>query len=274
MRYSEFMGGIQYFYEKWPSSRGNPEHKYSGLRARRDKYWLHLENLSESQIRNQILDGFLNTRAWGCRIPRKSVPDLKRTLDQLPEYYAALSSARIEDIDFQSHVALKGSQVSAAYVIDSIVSLFRQIKPKFGLVPASKLMHMALPNFFVMLDKGIREKYHVPRHRLVGFDTPKWWYVAFLVLMQEQVWHVADTYAGASDIGRKVAIEEITKKHGGMPIPRLLDMANMAVRDNKLPVCEICMRKAKARWNELRQEEMFGSGSALAQNIQVSPGVR
>ena len=252
MLHSEFVRGIQYFKEKWPSSLGNPGHKYSSLRARGDEYWLHLENLSQRDIETEILDGFLNTRAWGCRVARKSVPALKITLDQLPEYYAALSRVRLEDIDFNGHVALKGSRVPIAYVIDCIVSLFRRIKPKFGLVPTSKLMHMALPDLFVMVDRGIRQKYQIPKHKLVGFDTPKWWYVAFLVLMQEQARHIADTYAASSDIESKIAIEQLKKEYGDMPLPRLLDMANMAVRDNKLPLCELCMGRAKAQWNALQ----------------------
>lgn len=252
MHYSQFVVGIQYFNQKWPSSRGNPNHKYASLRRRGDDYWLHLENLSESQIQGQILDNFLNTPAWNCHLPHESVPDLKRAVDQLCDYYAALRSERIEEIDFQERVALKGTQVPIADVIDRIVSFFRQIKPKFGLVPASKLMHMALPNLFVMLDRGIRQNYNIPRHKLVGFDIPKWWYVAFLVLMQEQVSHITETYPGSTEIGRKAAIAQIKGKHSGVPLPRLLDMANMAVRDSRLPVCETCMTKAKARWNELR----------------------
>lgn len=88
----------------------------------------------------------LNTPRFGARVSYKSVPDLKVALDRLPEYYAALHSARIENIDFQGPVTVRGCRVSNAYVIDHVVSSFRQIKPKFGLVPASKLMHMALPN--------------------------------------------------------------------------------------------------------------------------------
>lgn len=252
MDYTQFVVGIQYFNQKWPSSRGNPDHKYASLRRLGDNYWLHLENLSESQIQDQILDNFLNTPAWNCYIPHNGVPDLKRAVDQLPDYYATLRSDTIEEIDFQESVALKGTQVPVADVIDSIVSLFRQIKPKFGLVPASKLMHMALPDLFVMLDRGIRQKYNVPTHKLVGFDTPKWWYVAFLVLMQEQASHIATTYPGSIEIGRQAAIAQIRGKYNGSPVPRLLDMANMAVRDSRLPVCETCMTKAKARWNELR----------------------
>lgn len=252
MRHSDFVRGIQYFKKKWPSSLGNPVHKYSSLREHGDEYWLHLENLSQAEIETEILDGFLNTRVWGCRVARNSVPDIKIALDQLPEYYAPLSRARVEDIDFSGSVALKGSQVSVVYVIDCIVALFRRIKPKFGLVPTSKLMHMALPNLFVMVDSGIRRKYQIPKHKLVGFDTAKWWYVAFLVLMQEQVRHMVDTYTGSSNIESKPAVEQLKREYGGMPLPRLLDMANMAVRDNILPVCEICMGRAKARSNSLQ----------------------
>jgi hypothetical protein len=250
--YSQFVVGIQYFNVKWPSSRGNPALKYASLRRRGDNYWLHLENLSQSQIKDQMLDNFLNTRAWNCHIPPGSIPDLKRAVDQVSDNYAPLRNERIEETDFQKRVTLKGTQVPIADVIDSIVSLFRQIKPKFGLVPASKLMHMAIPDLFVMLDRGIRQKYNIPKHRLVGFDKPKWWYVGFLVLMQEQASHITETYPGSIEIGRQEAIAQIRGKHSGAPIPRLLDMANMAVRDGRLPVCETCMTKVKARWNELR----------------------
>lgn len=258
MDYTELEKGIKYFEDKWPP--GRPwEYAYGKLRQRdipEPGYWLHLERMSVERLGEEIIDGFLNP--WSSRIPTKTFEtwyeagyNLKQAVDQLPEYYASFASFRIEDVDFQDCVTLKGKEELLRNVIDSIYSVFRQIKSKFGPVPASKLMHMAVPNLFVMWDDGIIQRHCIPKQKLPGIKGKKRSYVAFLILMQENVRHVVQGHPQASELTSTEIIQRILAQHSNLSLPRLVDMANMAVRDCEQTICTPCMKKAKARWAKL-----------------------
>lgn len=259
MDYKELEKGIKYFEDKWPPDR-DCKYKYSELRLRdiqKPGYWLHLKRMDEMQLAEEIIQGFLNK--WNCRIPMskrtldkswKVLTGLKKAVEQLPDYYAALDGYRIEDIDFNDHTALKGREESIRNVIDSIYSIFLQIEG-FGPTAASKLMHMALFNLFVMCDRGILQRYCIPKEKLPGLEKKQKSYIAFLILMQENIRHVIESYQQASDIMGPEAIKKIQAEHNDFPLPRLLDMANMAARDCEQAICIACMKKAKARWVEL-----------------------
>jgi len=258
MDYAELGKGVKYFQGKWPPSQGNVKHKYAALRSKGDQYWLHLERLNEDQLMDEIIDGFLNTKAWNARIPTRDFKDwaevkadLKEAVGQLPEYYAALGGFRMEDIDFQGGTTLKdGRAESNRSLINHIYSRFLQVKG-FGPTAASKLMHMALPNLFVMCDRDIIQKYCIPVEKLLGVKGKPRSYIAFLILMQENTCHVIKSYPRASELAGPEVVQRIQAGHSNLSLPRLLDMANMAVRDCEQATCIGCMKKAKARWAEL-----------------------
>lgn len=252
MDYTELKEAIHYFESNLMADPHN-EYSYPSLRSRGDHYWLHLETMGAQRLGQEVIDRFLNH--WNCRIPSggsrngpEVVANLKHAVDRLPEYYAALSRFTIEDVDFQGRTVLKGKEESIQNVIESIYSTFRQIKPKFGAVPASKLMHMAVPGLFVMWDDGIIEAYAIPKRKLPGFGRRLWSYTAFLMVMQENTWHVVRSHQWSSDRARRTVIEKIKADYNNLPIPRLLDMANFAVRDGKQLICKACMERAKNRW--------------------------
>jgi hypothetical protein len=258
MDYTELEIGIKYFEDKWPPDR-DWEYKYSKLRLRdigEPGYWLHLEKMDVQRLGKEIIDGFLNQ--WGSRIPTNTFEtwyqasyNLKQAVDQLPEYYTSLASFRIEDVDFQDCVTLKGKEASIWNVIDSIYSIFLQIKSKFGPVPASKLMHMAIPNLFVMWDHGIIQRHCIPVEKLPGVKGKPRSYIAFLILMQENIRHVIKSYPRASELTVPEVVQRIQAEHNNLSLPRLLDMSNMAVRDCEQTICLACMKRAKARWGKL-----------------------
>ena len=258
MDYGQLEAGIKYFEKKWPPDRDS-KGKYSTARQKDEEepgYWLHLERMKEKQLAKDIIRGFLNP--WKCRIPArtdeqldKAGANLKQAVDQLPTYYASLAGFRIEDIDFQGSVTLKHEEEPIRAVINQIYSVFLRIETKFGRVAASKLMHMALPDLFVMWDDGIIQSHCIPTERLPGIKQKARSYVGFLILMQENVRHVIESYPQTSHLTPPQVAQALKTVHRDLPLPRLLDMANMAVRDCEQAICITCMKKAKARWATL-----------------------
>jgi len=258
MDYSELERGINYFEGKCPDYM---DWKYAEpkLRQRNVKepgYWSHLERMNPIRLAEEIIDGFLNP--WGCRIPSpdsergsETVIDLRK-MAPLHEYYAALSRFKIEEVDFQGTTTLLGANKdeSSRSCINYIYSRFRQVKG-FGPTVASKLMYMAIPDLFVMCDRGIIQRHCIPKEKLPEIKGKKISYVAFLILMQENIRHIIETHPRASDLKPREVIQDIRAQHNSLPLPRLLDMANMAVRDCEQAICISCMKKAKARWDDL-----------------------
>ncbi len=257
MDYKELEKGIKYSEDKRPPNRAW-EYTYRRLRQRdiqEPGYWLHLERMDVTRLATEIIDGFLNP--WKCRLPRpctdkgwQVVINLERAVHQLPQYYASLATFGIEHVDFQCPVTLKGKRESIRNVIDSIYSIFLQIEG-FGPTAASKLMHMALPDLFVMWDDGIIQRYCMPKQKLPGLKQAKKSYLAFLILMQENIRHVIESYPLASELTGPEVVQSIQVKHNNLSLPRLLDMANMAVRDCEQTICIPCMKKAKDKWDKL-----------------------
>jgi hypothetical protein len=259
MDYIELRQGIKYFESKRPPNRSSDDYTYEKLRQRdiqKHGYWLHLERMSLEELAKDVVGGFLNH--WKCRIPTKDFKqwydagyNLKDAVDKLPEFYASLASFKIESVDFADQVSLKDQMRSIQDIIDSIYSILLQIPTKFGRVAASKLMHMALPDLFVMWDDGIIQHHCIPKQKLFGVKGKESSYVAFLILMQENICHVIESYLRRSQLTRPEVVQEVRAAHNNLPLPRLLDMANMAVRDCEQAICITCIKKAKARWAKL-----------------------
>jgi hypothetical protein len=156
--------GIRYHQGKWPPN-AEDEYSYAALRSRGDEYWRHLERLEPIQLFDEVIYHFLNTVGWNCHIPIKNsekgvqvAEGLYRGVAYVNGLYACLESTALEDTDFTEQRECNGVRVVLSKVIRDIYSAFLRIEPKFGKVPASKLMHMALPNLFVMWDNGIIDR--------------------------------------------------------------------------------------------------------------------
>lgn len=185
MRFKQLLEGLQYYndqYSHWVES-------YQRLRERGDEYWAHLEMLNESKMREQIIRSFLNE--WLCRVSYKSAASLKRAVDTLPLYYSVLKDETLEDVRFDAQKNVDGQILCNSSIIKNIMQCFLKVKPKFGPVPASKLMHMALPDLFVMWDTQIKRKYGVPTYY---YSDHAKWYVRFLKLMKLQINHAINDF--------------------------------------------------------------------------------
>jgi hypothetical protein len=272
MDYVELRQGIEYFESEWPPNRSSDAYTYKKLRQmdiQRHGYWLHLERMSSEELAKDVVGGFPNH--WKCRIPIKRPEDqreagvhLKEAVDKLPEHYSSLANFKIENVDFADQVSLKGQMRSIRDIIDSIYSIFLQIPTKFGRVAASKLMHMALPDLFVMWDDGIIQHHCIPKQSLAGVKQKARSYIGFLILMQENICHIIDSYPRRSQLTTPQVVQALKAAHRDLPLPRLLDMANMAVRDCEQAICITCMEKAKARWAGLG---LVNTGSSMDEDL-------
>lgn len=257
MDYEEFSKAIAWTIEYWACRKEKrqssrkceckkfSDFSYAALRERGDDYWLHLERMSEDDLDEEIINCFLNSPPWYCYLPdpgtverRQVVGNLKKAVDQLRDAYAALIGFRIEDIDFQN---------SNMVIIDHIYFSFCTIDPEaFRKVPASKLMHMALPSLFIMWDDDIIKSYRVPK--LEGYLSS---YTTFLMLMQENVRHIKETNPTGSSVTNEELFRQINKQCGekDLPITRLLDIANYAISRNKerYQKCHRCIEATNSK---------------------------
>ena len=245
MQWEELRRGAEYYTNKY----SHWVYQYQSLRERGSEYWLHLERLDAGRIRNEIIGSFLNR--WLCRVNYESARTLKEVLNKLPPLYLALCDESIEDVDFKQRKRVDGRLLTIEDIITRIMGYFLSVRPKFGPVPASKLMHMALSSLFVMWDTPIREAYGIPTYHQAPHAR---WYVSFLKLMQIQANHAISNVMEIYGVDREEAIQHITKtitedirgklkmrECPELTLARILDMYNFAIRDVKLPICERCI---------------------------------
>ena len=116
---------------------------------------------------------------------------------------------------------------------------FLGVKPKFGSVPASKLMHMAIPELFVMWDTGIKSKYHLSSYYTANHAKQ---YVKFLKLMRLQIQHTIKSYQQTKNVNTETAIQHIKAKDNYSTLARMVDKYNFALRDGKVHLCIECFR--------------------------------
>jgi len=261
MEYDKFLAAILWTKAEWGKRKPKRESgcqkyqdfSYVALRARGNNYWLHLEKMNKAKLEKEIIDCFLNTRRWFCYLdppgtPRRQrmVCNLKKAVDKLPDFYAALKGFGLEDMHFGK---------CNLWLIDQVYSIFRQIEPKFGAVPASKLMHMALPNLFMMWDGAIIKEYGVKKQGLPGFGRRVWSYTAFLMLMQENIRHIKETNPRGSSVTNQELFQQINGRCGydNLPITRLLDIANYAVsRKGSGIKCSKCIKATNSKLKAMK----------------------
>lgn len=268
MNYGQFVNGITWTRAQWAiigkkKNLAAQRTSYEILRSRGDNYWLHLEKLNAIQLGNEIISGFLNTPEWSCHLDKPSskngkaiIQNLKSVLNQLPPYYDTLANQRIETLDFKARTVINIGTMPVLFVVSSIYSLFRQIKPRFGPVPSSKILHMAVPNLFMMWDNAIFKNYGVPRD-LFGYRS----YIAFLVLMQQSVQHIKESFSKGLNISYQNLCKHINNKFGykNLPITRLLDIANYAIGGKNIGApdidCPQCIEKANLILDGLENDQ-------------------
>ncbi len=243
-----------------PKCQRYTDFSYSALRQRGAAYWLHLDRMDEVTLGQEIVDCFLNTSKWSCHLPRPDTPkgrkmlcNLQWALSRLPPYYHAVAHMRVTNIGFGGLASLQNVMTPTTDIIDSIYSMFRQVGQQFSRVASSKLMHMALPELFMMWDKDIIHAYDVPRQDLDPLTRRVRSYTAFMVLMQENTRHLKETHPSGSGIADVQLAHGINVQCGctGLPMTRLLDLANFAVARLGVSRCSACVQAANVKLDSL-----------------------
>jgi hypothetical protein len=254
MEYSDFINCIRWTQDYWSRRRSNPKNSYSALHSRGNNYWLHLENLTVEQIDTDIIRGFLNTREWNCHLPQPPKPDgvtmvgnLHLALNKNESRYSRLQHVSLDNLDV--------SNIRGLTDINDIYKEFRNIRPKFGPVASSKLMHMALPDLFMMWDNAIIKAYLVPT---LNMGKKRFYsYLYFLLEMQENLNHIQMTFPGLGNV-----VNAIDGHFGytNFSLTRLLDIANYAVtqdshwKGSPYYICRECSWKASSKTDILQRK--------------------
>lgn len=233
MKFNQLREGLQYYNKEYP----HWVKSYQRLRERGDNYWLNLEELTKEEIREDVIGDFLNK--WLCRVSYDSVDSLKQAIDKIYPYYSALTEENIRDIKFGSRKRIDARTIiSNTKIIKEIMQYLLEVTPKFGPIPASKLMHMAVPKLFVMWDTQIKDKYGIPNY--YGSKQPEH-YISFLKLMKIQINHAIDNFTEINGVSRDEAVRQIRLRDRNLNMARLIDKYNFAVRDDKIPLCSKCL---------------------------------
>jgi len=233
MNLEDLINGFKYYNETYPHWNIG----YQSWRKRGGNYWLHLESLDESHIRHHVLR-FLNE--WLCRVSYDSASSLKLALEKSANLYLALTDESLVTIDFDAIKNVDGQSLSNAQIIEKIMRNFQEVQPKFGTVPASKLMHMAIPDLFVMWDTDIKKKYKIPSYYSSNHALS---YVEFLKLAQLQINHAIIDCMNKNNINRQDAILHIKESDDNLTLSRILDKYNFGIRDGKLETCIQCFKR-------------------------------
>jgi hypothetical protein len=278
MTYDEFIAGITWTKTSWGKHHHPLSSSYDTLLNRGNNYWLNLQNLSQKQLAAQIITGFLNTREWNCHLDSPNttkgaqiISSLASSLQVLPPYYRALNGLGLEQLDYEQQIGNGNAQLSVLDIVFTIYSSYLLIKPRFGPVPTSKLMHMALPNLFLMWDNSIFDAYEIRRDL-----TNRRSYFYFMILMQENLSHILATKGillqNQTALNRE--LNNINKEfnYTDYSFPRLLDMANYAVGhlDSGAPQikCSECIARTNAKLQSLKQSIVIGQ---FINKLEIKP---
>lgn len=118
--------------------------------------WENLDKISREDV-NKIVLNFLNK--WKCRIPYKCAPRLQMALQKTHTLFSILKDEKLEALDF-CRVTVTGDRIKD--VIKQIFVVLSKVKVNrktIGFTATTKIMHMVLPDLFVMCDENIRRAY-------------------------------------------------------------------------------------------------------------------
>jgi hypothetical protein len=120
--------------------------------------WDNLSNMNEDNVR-KIVIYFLNK--WRCRLPYECAPQLAASLKKAEPLLKPMRNFSIESVNL---IPIKaGSKtLRVLELIEKVFEVIQKVKAgkrTVGPTATSKILHMAVPKFFVMYDEKIRKAY-------------------------------------------------------------------------------------------------------------------
>ena len=121
--------------------------------------WDNLSNIKAAQVRDVIVN-FLNQ--WQCRLSYDCVPHLTTSLQRAERLLKPLRRLDIEHVDLFKPIKIEEKETRTISLIENLFEDVQKVKARrrtVGSTATSKILHMAVPNLFVMCDERIRKEY-------------------------------------------------------------------------------------------------------------------
>jgi hypothetical protein len=121
--------------------------------------WDNLSNIKPAQVKDVVVN-FLNQ--WQCRLPYDCVPYLTTTLQRAERLLQPLRGFGIEYVDLFKPVKVEEKEIRVISLVENLFATIQKVRAgrrTVGFTATSKILHMAVPNLFVMCDERIRKKY-------------------------------------------------------------------------------------------------------------------
>lgn len=152
---------------------------------------------------------------WNPRVPFK-FEELKVAIEEVKPTLQTISTFSIHNIDLREKINESGLTWHKL-----ITSLFEKFAPVVKYTNASKVLHVLVPQIFVMWDQDIREAY--------GCYRNEEGYYNFHIRMQMELNEIIKSYQEDYECDREEAVKRICQRfyeNGAQPITRLLDIYN------------------------------------------------
>jgi hypothetical protein len=195
--------------EEYPKGADEWEEEYE--RCLNHEFWKDLTKISDTDVR-EIVMKFLNK--WKCRLPYEKAPELAEKLRELEPKLRPLRNLNIANADLLEVISV-GSEKRR--ILDQIAKVAAPLieldmgKRRLGFTAASKILHICVPEFFVMGDQNIRYAY--------GCEENGIGYANFMLWMS---WVAKDLIGQA-----KGGEQEILERYGNKrTLAKLIDQYN------------------------------------------------
>jgi hypothetical protein len=134
------------------------EREYDKCIAHRE-IWDNLSSMSEESVRKIVIP-FLNK--WKCRLPYECASELAKAMQRVEPLLKPLRNFKIESVDLLASISVEGKMLRILELIEEVFDAIQQVKAgrrTVGFTATSKILHMTIPEFFVMCDEKIRKAY-------------------------------------------------------------------------------------------------------------------
>ena len=121
--------------------------------------WDNLSIIKPAQVKDVVVN-FLNQ--WQCRLPYGCVPYLTTELQRTERLLQPLRGLDIEHIDLFEPIKIEEKEIRTISLVQNLFTVIQKVRAgrrTVGFTATSKILHMAVPNLFVMCDERIRKEY-------------------------------------------------------------------------------------------------------------------
>jgi len=203
MKYEDLINTHRKYHEVWPYDELYDDARKIG--------W---ERIGEEWA---AVFSFLNS--WGrCRVEYSA--GFSEVYTRCMPYLKALEDERLEYVDFNKIKVVDDERLRISRIIHHVFDvLTNEVGGRFGAVAASKLLHIALPNLFVMWDNAISNGYGI---KMTGYSYA----YKFMPRMKDEFEEAINDFIKRHLCSRDEAISRIRKEANNEPIPKLIDEYN------------------------------------------------